>query len=272
MKWLVQDHLGSTRMEADRSGSLTGMKRHDYLPFGEELYAGIRQSGGQGQYGYEPPQSKVRQRFTGKERDGETELDFFEARYYATVQGRFTSVDPLLASGRTAQPQSWNRYAYVLNNSLRYVDPEGEDYEDLSEKQKGLIDDWARRQNEANNTNISAADMYNALSESQRATFEAVANALENTTIIGADGTEMNALDTIQSVDVIAGEIPRKGGSGQFRIFVTLKEGAREFIENAKNFSGVPGHGDEYPDSRQLKGGGNQACSSRCRRMVGKLT
>ncbi len=59
LKWLVQDHLGSTRMEADRSGSLTGMKRHDYLPFGEELYAGIRQSGGQGQYGYEPPQSNV---------------------------------------------------------------------------------------------------------------------------------------------------------------------------------------------------------------------
>ncbi|MGE0103766.1 MAG: hypothetical protein AB7H86_15105 [Blastocatellales bacterium] len=33
----MTDHLGSTRMEADLSGSLTGMRRHDYLPFGEEL-------------------------------------------------------------------------------------------------------------------------------------------------------------------------------------------------------------------------------------------
>jgi YD repeat-containing protein len=32
MQWLVQDHLGSTRMTADNTGSLTGMKRQDYLP------------------------------------------------------------------------------------------------------------------------------------------------------------------------------------------------------------------------------------------------
>ena len=63
-KWLVTDHLGSTRMEADKSGSLGGMRRHDYAPFGEEMYSGFRRNvGGQGQYGYEPPQSNVRQRF-----------------------------------------------------------------------------------------------------------------------------------------------------------------------------------------------------------------
>jgi hypothetical protein len=37
LRWLVQDHLGSTRMEANLSGSLAGMRRHDDLPFGEEL-------------------------------------------------------------------------------------------------------------------------------------------------------------------------------------------------------------------------------------------
>jgi hypothetical protein len=52
-------------------------------------------------------------------------LDYAHARYFSSQCGRFTSVDPLLASGRTALPQSWNRYAYALNNPLRLVDPTG---------------------------------------------------------------------------------------------------------------------------------------------------
>jgi YD repeat-containing protein len=40
VKWLVTDQLGTPRMVADRTGSLAGVKRHDYLPFGEELFAG----------------------------------------------------------------------------------------------------------------------------------------------------------------------------------------------------------------------------------------
>ena len=63
--------------------------------------------------------------FTGKERDVDTGLDYFGARYYAGAQGRFTSPDPLLNSGRPWEPQSWNRYAYTLNNPLKYVDPDG---------------------------------------------------------------------------------------------------------------------------------------------------
>jgi|GEM_PF-5829156 len=67
----------------------------------------------------------VRQQFTQKERDIETGLDYFLARYYAGAQGRFTSVDPLLASGNAMAPQSWNRYSYSYNNPLRYTDPSG---------------------------------------------------------------------------------------------------------------------------------------------------
>jgi RHS repeat-associated protein len=63
--------------------------------------------------------------FTSKERDAETGLDFFGARYMSSAQGRFTSPDPLLNSGRPWQPQSWNRYAYALNNPLRILDPTG---------------------------------------------------------------------------------------------------------------------------------------------------
>jgi RHS repeat-associated protein len=65
------------------------------------------------------------QKFTLKERDNETGLDYFGARYYASTQGRFTSTDPLLSSATIYDPQTWNRYAYTLNNPLKYIDPLG---------------------------------------------------------------------------------------------------------------------------------------------------
>jgi len=52
-------------------------------------------------------------------------LDYAGARYFANVQGRFTSPDELLSSGDVGDPQSWNRYSYSLNNPLRYTDPFG---------------------------------------------------------------------------------------------------------------------------------------------------
>lgn len=63
---------------------------------------------------------------TLKERDVETGLDYVLARYYSAIEGRFTSPDPLDASGHTITPQSWNRYSYVLNNPLKLTDPDGE--------------------------------------------------------------------------------------------------------------------------------------------------
>lgn len=74
--------------------------------------------------GYSSSES-LKQRFTSKERDSETGLDYFGARYFASVQGRFASSDPLLSSGTIYDPQSWNRYAYTLNNPLKYIDPFG---------------------------------------------------------------------------------------------------------------------------------------------------
>jgi RHS repeat-associated protein len=121
INWLVTDQLGTPRMIIDQTGALAGVKRHDYLPFGEELFAG---TGGRiPSQGYSG--DSVRQKFTSKERDNETGLDYFGARYYASAQGRFTSSDPLLASGTVYDPQSWNRYSYASNNPLRFVDPTG---------------------------------------------------------------------------------------------------------------------------------------------------
>lgn len=68
--------------------------------------------------------------FTGKERDAETGLDYFGARYYGSALGRFTSSDwsaapePVPYTDLT-NPQSLNLYEYVLNNPLRSVDADG---------------------------------------------------------------------------------------------------------------------------------------------------
>jgi RHS repeat-associated protein len=63
------------------------------LPFGEELDAGI--AGRTTQIGYTQPDS-TRQRFTSKERDSESKLDYFGARYYASHHGRFTGAGPMM--------------------------------------------------------------------------------------------------------------------------------------------------------------------------------
>jgi len=63
--------------------------------------------------------------FTGQEHDSESALDNFEARYYGSGMGRFMSPDPDNAGASLGNPQSFNAYAYVMNNPLAYVDPSG---------------------------------------------------------------------------------------------------------------------------------------------------
>jgi RHS repeat-associated protein len=66
--------------------------------------------------------------FTSKERDAETGLDYFGARYMSSAQGRFSSPDPLgMNILRVLNPQRWNMYAYAVNNPLAYTDPDGRD-------------------------------------------------------------------------------------------------------------------------------------------------
>ena len=68
--------------------------------------------------------------FTGKERDSETGLDYFGARYYGSNMGRFMSPDwsavpEALPYSNVANPQSLNQYSYVENNPIRNIDPDG---------------------------------------------------------------------------------------------------------------------------------------------------
>jgi RHS repeat-associated protein len=77
--------------------------------------------------------------FTSKERDAETGLDYFGARYMSAAQGRFTSPDPAgLLAAKPGNPQSWNLYGYVMNNPLIYIDPNGLDCVNATNNQGGF--------------------------------------------------------------------------------------------------------------------------------------
>ena len=107
--YVLKDHLGSASVVTDASGNIVGENR--YYPFGEtrlstgsiltdKLYTGQREMAGLGIYHY-------------------------QARFYSPKLGRFLSADTIVPS--YANPQNLNRYGYVLNNPLRYIDPTGHD-------------------------------------------------------------------------------------------------------------------------------------------------
>ena len=121
VRGLVPDYLGTPRITASQTGSLRGITRHDYIPFGEEI--GTEVGGRSTGQGYSD--DNVRQKFTGYERNSEIGLDFAQARYYNSLQDRFSSPDPPLVSAVAVSPQAWNRCAYVNNKPLKYLAPDG---------------------------------------------------------------------------------------------------------------------------------------------------
>jgi RHS repeat-associated protein len=135
------DHLGSTGVVTDGEGRL--VEETAYYPFGEPRHR-LRAA----DFGL--PSSNYL--FGGKERDFESGLQYFEARYYAAPSAHFTSVDPIrLNPIATPEPQRLNAYAYALNSPLAFVDPSGEspwskakwfgDYASLVYTVGSLVDD-----------------------------------------------------------------------------------------------------------------------------------
>lgn len=98
------DHLGGTNATTDAAGNL--VERTKYYPFGE------MREGGSEKYSY-----------TGKEKDKQTDWYYYEARYYNPQLKHFTQADTVTPN--VYYPQELNRYAYVKNNPMKYVDPTG---------------------------------------------------------------------------------------------------------------------------------------------------
>jgi RHS repeat-associated protein len=112
--YYFSDHLGSAGVITDASGNV--QERYFYYPYG----------GLQSSTGTDPNHYK----FTGKERDSESNLDNFGARYDASSLGRFmtpdwSAVPSTVPYANLGDPQSLNLYSYVRNNPTSLYDPTG---------------------------------------------------------------------------------------------------------------------------------------------------
>ncbi len=120
--YLTIDRLGSPRVITDKNGNV--ISRRDFMPYGEELYAGVGARTATLKYSTTGIDN-IRKRFTGYEKDEETNLDYANARMYQNKHGRFTTVDPLMASADAFNPQTFNRYTYTGNDPINRTDPNG---------------------------------------------------------------------------------------------------------------------------------------------------
>ncbi len=119
-QYLLSDQQGSPRTITNASGTV--VSRHDYLPFGEELSAGVGlRNSNQGYGGVDA----ARQKYAGMESDDATGMDHTLWRQYDSSFGRWTSPDPYTASMTIANPQSFNRYSYVGNDPVNMREPSG---------------------------------------------------------------------------------------------------------------------------------------------------
>jgi RHS repeat-associated protein len=116
--YYFSDHLGSTSIVASVVSNAAQIEdESDYYPYGVER----------------PPISNAvpqNYKFTGKERDSESGLDNFGARYYGGSLGRFMTPDwaakpTTVPYANFGNPQSLNLYSYVQNNPTTVGDPDG---------------------------------------------------------------------------------------------------------------------------------------------------
>lgn len=106
--YYLSDHLGTT--DAELSGGGWPIWHGHYNAYGQALANAATYNN---------------YKFTGKERDSESGLDFFGNRFYESTVGRWTSPDPSHWSVDFYDPQTWNHYSYVDNNPLSSADANG---------------------------------------------------------------------------------------------------------------------------------------------------
>jgi RHS repeat-associated protein len=110
LTYLHSDHLGSNSLMSKQNGTSVVDSQTWYLPFGD--YRGTT-----------PSQTLTDQGYTGHKENMELGLIYMNARYYLPSLNRFISADTIVPDPQN--PQSFNRYSYVLNNPVNFTDPTG---------------------------------------------------------------------------------------------------------------------------------------------------
>jgi hypothetical protein len=135
----------------------------------------------------------------------------------------------------------------------------GGEYKQLLPQQQALMKRWTTEYGAIVKRRLDPAETYNALPLSARTTFQAVTHALSNTRLTTQAGKSLGtALDLVDTVERIAGQVPDTRGDRQFRVYVYLKPGAVNKLYTAKEFE--RGHDNStyhigYPMNFRQKGG-----------------
>jgi RHS repeat-associated protein len=111
------NNLTSTSIQTDTNGNR--IQHYEYSPFGQSRST---ESGSA---------FPISRRYTGQILDDDTGLYYYNFRYYDPQLARFIQPDDIIPD--LANPQSYNRYSYVLNNPLRFTDPTGHSDDDLDD-------------------------------------------------------------------------------------------------------------------------------------------
>jgi RHS repeat-associated protein len=129
----LSDPLGSRRVQTNAVGQAE--QECQSLPFGDGLYCYPAEGAPAEEAVEDATGSQTGIHFTGKERDAESGLDYFGARYYGSSMGRFMSPDyqdmdddnvpEAIPNGAISNPQTLNLYSYVENNPLSKRDYDG---------------------------------------------------------------------------------------------------------------------------------------------------
>jgi RHS repeat-associated protein len=134
VKYLQQDHQGTVRAVTNSNGFV--VSRTDHQAFGEEIgwSVGLRSI----EQGYSADKV-TRQSYGLTENDQATGQQHTWFRKLETAAGRWTRPDPYKGSMKLGNPQSFNRYSYVLNDPINLVDPSGLDFwDDVAAVAQGL--------------------------------------------------------------------------------------------------------------------------------------
>jgi RHS repeat-associated protein len=127
LKYVLTDVQGSVRLLMENNSTSSAiLARHDYLPYGEEISAGVGLRTSTQKYSIS---DQVRQRFALTERDEASGLDHTWFRKFDSFAGRWTSPDSL--RGNISDPQSFNGYQYAGNDPINFGDPLGLDKADI---------------------------------------------------------------------------------------------------------------------------------------------
>jgi hypothetical protein len=110
-------------------------------------------------------------------------------------------------------------------------------YGDLQAVQKELFDGYARTYNQEAGFELSPGEYFDSLTLSERTTYDAVTHALASTSMSDEHGNSLGrVIDLVTGIERIAGQYYGRSGDQQFRLYVYLKEGAREVLEHSQEF------------------------------------